>query len=449
MKRHAISIKMAGILVLVLLLLIPLDMIMSLVSERMGRRDQTVSSISGNWGHEQVVVGPVLIIPYQYPVKVWQEQLQAGKLERFEVEEIATARAYFLPAELNMAGDIQPSRLYRGIYQAVVYQGSLALTGRFDRPDFAELGIAQDSVQWDQAMISLAVSDLRGTGGVLNFQLGSRSFELTPGSRLNGYPSGLTARTPGLESEQGKLDFRMTLDLKGSGGISFAPLGKQNQVTLHSTWPDPSFQGAFLPTQRQVSAKGFDASWAVSWYGRHYPQQTTDRETDRAGNYAFSAEAIGSSLFGVQFVTPVDAYRMTQRAVKYGIFFIVLVFTAFFLFEILLALRIHPLQYTLVGAAICLFYLAVLSLSEFLLFAWAYWIGALASALLIVLYSLKVLGSGRRTSIIAAALLVIDAYLYVVLRLQDYSLLVGTVGLFAVLGTVMYLTRNLDWSTRQ
>jgi len=194
-----------------------------------------------------------------------------------------------------------------------------------------------------------------------------------------------------------------------------------------------------------VSEDGFEASWAVSWYGRGYPQQSADQ----AGNRAFCADAIGPSLFGVDFIVLVDTYRMVERAAKYGVLFIALIFTAFFLFEVLSQLRIHTIQYTLVGAALCLFYLAVLSLSEFIPFVYAYWTGALASTFLIVLYSLNVLKGGRRTTIIAAALSIIYTYLYVVLQLQDYSLLFGTVGLFVVLGIVMYSTRNLDRLTRE
>ena len=214
-------------------------------------------------------------------------------------------------------------------------------------------------------------------------------------------------------------------------------MGKQNRVQLASPWPDPSFQGAFLPLARTVSAAGFDASWEVSWYGRNYPQASADAS-------ALSANVLRSSLFGVDFIAPVDSYRMVERGMKYGALFIALVFTAFFLFEVVAALRIHTIQYTLVGAALCLFYLALLSLSEFICFAAAYWIGAAAATLLIALYSLTVLGTGKRTLGMAATLLLVYGYLYGVLQLQDYALLLGTAGLFLVLGVVMYATRNLE-----
>ena len=445
MERHAVTFKMMWVMILVLILLIPLGMIRSVLKERIGRRNQAVAGITSTWGNEQMIVGPVLVIPYQYRFKTWKEREVNGRPERIEVEESAIANAFILPSELIVDGDVTPTRLHRGIYDTVVYESGLDLSGRFPRPDFADLGIAEDDVQWENAAVTLGVSDLRGTGELLKIKVGEQTYTFTPGCRLNGYSSGITARLPDIQGEWTDLDFQMKLDLKGSRGISFAPVGQQNRVKMTSPWSAPSFRGAFLPAERNVSEQGFDASWSVSWYGRGYPQQSTDQ----GGGCAFAANTIAPSLFGVDFIVLVDTYRMVERATKYGVLFIALIFAAFFLFEILSALRIHTIQYTLVGAALCLFYLAVLSLSEFIPFAYAYWSGVAASALLIVLYSLKVLGSGRRTTIIAAALLTIYTYLFIVLQMQDYSLLFGTAGLFVVLGIVMYSTRNLDWSAQR
>ena len=445
LSKSALTFKMGWMVFLVLVLLIPLGMVRSVVRERMGRRDAAVADITSGWGREQVVAGPVLVIPYRYKTKTWKEQVVNGKQERIEVEETLAANAFFLPDELAIEGAVTSTKLHRGIYDAVVYEGKLELSGRFPAPDFAELGIAEDGVQWGNTVVTLAVSDLRGTGQMLAIQVGGKTCPFIPGCRLNGYPSGISARLPDAQAEKTNLSFRMTLDLKGSRGIQFAPVGRENRVKLTSSWPAPSFCGAFLPSERTVNEQGFEASWAVSWYGRGYPQQGTDQ----AGNCAFSADKIAPSLFGVNCLVLLDSYRLVERATKHGVLFIALIFTAFFLFEVLSALRIHTIQYTLVGAALCLFYLAVLSLSEFLRFGYAYWIAAAASALLIVLYSLKVLGSGKRTTIIAAAVLTIYTYLYVVLRSQDYSLLLGTVCLFVVLGILMYSTRNLDWTARR
>jgi inner membrane protein len=444
-KKSSMTFKMIGILILVLVLLIPLTMIKSVLKERMGRRNEAVAGISSTWGNEQTIVGPVLVIPYQYKTKVWKEQQAGDHTVKVEVEELTVGNAYILPASLDIKSDIQPSELHRGIYKAVVYKGSLDISGRFPSPDLAELGIAESDLQWEKAVVTLAVSDLRGIGKILSVKIGDQTTTFTPGCRLSGYPSGITARLPKGVQPGAALDFKTTLDLKGSQGISFAPVGQENRVKMASPWAAPSFRGGFLPTERQFGAKGFDVAWEISMYGRGYPQQSAEK----GGGCALNADAIARSLFGVDFIVPVDNYRIVERATKYGILFIALIFTAFFLFEVLSALRIHTLQYTLVGAALCLFYLAVLSLSEFILLVFAYWIGAAASMLLIVLYSHKVLRGGKRTSIIAAALLVIYTYLYVVLQMQDYSLILGTAGLFVVLGILMYATRNIDWAARK
>lgn len=439
-EKHAITLKLAWVFFLFLVLLIPLAMIRGTLHERQVRRDGAVAEITSSWGGQQMLMGPILVIPYHYSVKVWREQMVNGRTERSEIDEIRTANAYFLPSEWAVDGTVTPRKLHRGIYEAVVYEGKVEISGHFDPPDFGELGVPTGQVLWKSAEVTLGVSDLRGTGKTLNMELDGQFYEFAPGCRLPGCDSGITARTPDLGRETAPLAFRMTLDLKGSQGIRFAPVGKQNRVKLASPWPDPSFQGAFLPVERNVGPGGFSASWEVSWYGRNYPQLSTDRAEARA----LSSSLLQPSLFGVNFIAPVDTYRMVERGMKYGALFIALIFTVFFLFEILAALRIHTIQYTLVGAALCLFYLALLSLSEFIPFGHAYWAGAAASTLLITLYCLTVLGTGKRTLRMGAALLLIFAYLYGVLQLQDYSLLLGTAGLFFVLGIVMYATRHIE-----
>jgi inner membrane protein len=439
-EKHAMSLKLAWVFLLFLVLLIPLGMVRGVLRERMMRRNQAASEITSSWGGQQMILGPVLVIPYHYQVKAWREQMVNGRMERLEVDETRTASAFFLPSELSVTGAITPRKLHRGIYEAVVYEGTVEISGRFTPPDFAELGVSPSQVLWKNAEVTLGVSDLRGTGKTLAIELDGRFYEFAPGCRLEGCPSGITAKISDSHGEEAQREFRMTLDLKGSQGIRFAPVGKQNNLKLSSPWPDPSFQGAFLPKERQVASDGFSAAWEVSWYGRNYPQASTDP----SGSRALTAAVLQPSLYGVDFLSPVDAYRMAERGMKYGALFIALIFTTFFLFEILAALRIHSVQYTLVGAALCLFYLSLLALSEFIRFAYAYWIGAAAATLLITLYCLTVLGTGKRTLRMGLALLAIYAYLYWVLQLQDYALLLGTVGLFVVLGIVMFATRNME-----
>ncbi len=445
LRRGATLFKMAGVAVLILLLLIPLNMVRSVLRERLGRRNEAVSRIMSSWGNEQKLVGPVLIVPYRYTVKSWKEQVSAGgKIEKVEVADQVTANAYFLPANLAITGDITPMQLRYGIYPAVVYTGKLEFAGQFARPDFAKLRIKADEVLWDDAIVAFAIPDLRGVKETLNLKWGEKTCPLLPGSKLGGFQSGVFAGVGGLPDGDGAIPFQLDLSLNGSGGLSFAPLGAQTTVKLTSPWPDPSFFGTFLPAERKVTREGFEATWQVSYYGRNFPQHWTSQGPEPCLTPA-NAE---SSLFGVNFLSGIDAYRNTERAIKYGVLFIVLIFAAFFLFELLAALRIHPFQYAVVGAALCLFYLGLLSLSEFVPFSFAYLASAGATTLLICFHSAKMLKSGGRTFIVAGLLAGIYAFLYVALQLQDYALLLGTGGLFAVLAVVIWLTRNIDWYAR-
>ncbi len=444
LKRRATIFKMAGVAVLILLLLIPLGMVRSVLSERLGRRNQAVTDITSSWGSDQKLVGPVLIVPYRYRAKSWKEQpTVGGKIEKVEVVEMLTANAYFLPASLAVSGDIKPMQLRRGIYHAVVYTGKLEFTGEFARPDFARLRIKPEDVSWEDAQVAFAIPDLRGVKETLNLQWGEKSHPLLPGSKLGGFQSGVQA---GVFANVGEapIPFRLALSLNGSGGLSFAPLGSQTTVKLTSPWPDPSFFGTFLPAERKVTSDGFEATWQVSYYGRNFPQQWTSQTPEPC----LTPSSVESSLFGVNFLSGIDAYRNTERAIKYGVLFVVLIFAAFFLFEMLAALRIHPFQYAIVGAALCLFYLGLLSLSEFIPFGLAYLAAAGATTLLICFHSVKMLKSGGRTFIVAGLLAGIYGFLYVALQLQDYALLLGTGGLFAVLGAVTWFTRNIDWYAR-
>lgn len=445
LKRCATLFKMAGVTILILLLLIPLGMIRSVLQERLGRRNEAVAEITSSWGREQSIIGPVLIVPYRYSFKSWKEQPTAGgKIEKVEVVETAVVNAYFLPSTFAIDAAIKPTRLHRGIYQAVVYTGKLELSGQFTRPDFASLRIEEQNVLWDDALVTFAIPDLRGVKETLQLQWGASRLPLSPGSKLKGFPSGVFARVNGLRESEGMIPLRLELTLNGSGGINFAPVGAQNAVKLSSPWPDPSFRGAFLPSERKVTDEGFEANWQVSHYGRDYAQQWTDQDASAGLNPTSAA----SSLFGVNFLSGIDAYRNVERAIKYGVLFLVLVFAAFFLFEVLSSLRIHPFQYALVGAAFCLFYLGLLSLSEFISFGLSYLVASAVTTLLIWFYSVKVLRSGKRTFIIVGLLAAIYGFLYIALQLQDYSLLFGTAGLFTVLAIVIYVTRNIDWYAR-
>jgi inner membrane protein len=437
-KRFSTLLKMISIAVLALLLLIPLTMVQSVLKERLGRRDAAVCDITSTWGREQIVMGPVLIVPFKSMQKSWKEQLLNGRIEKIEVNEPVRSCAYFLPVEFTAIGKLEPDRLHRGIYETVVYSGTLDISGHFARPSFSEWNVDPQQILWDETEIAISITDLRGAKESLQVKLSDQLIPLKPGNKLKGFQGGVYARIQGFQEQAETIPFKMSLTLNGNRSIRFAPVGVNNDVRLASTWPDPGFQGGFLPRDRKVGPDGFSAHWQVSYYGRSYPQQWTDQAP-------VDATAVSSSLFGVDLVSILDSYRYVERSIKYGVLFIAILFAAFFLFEVISGARIHAFQYTLVGLALCLFYLGLLALSEVISFGAAYWIGAAASSLMISLYSAKVLHSVKRACIVAVGLALVYAFLFVILRLQDLSLLVGTAGLFLVLAIVMFVTRNIDW----
>jgi inner membrane protein len=264
------------------------------------------------------------------------------------------------------------------------------------------------------------------------------TFEPGPGS-VALCASGIHARVLGLDAvaEGASVPFSFDLDLNGWRELLFAPLGKETRISLSSTWPSPSFTGKFLPDSREVRPNGFTAEWNISYLTRPFPQEWKDNEV--------TADLLGQWMGGVTLFQPVDSYAKTSRTTKYGILFLVMTFAVYFLFEILGRLRIHPFQYLLVGFAICLFYLLLLSLSEHFGFGRSYLLASAGTVGLITAYSGCVLGNFGRAAAIGAGLSVLYGYLYVLLQLEDYALLLGSVGLFALLAAAMALTRRVDW----
>jgi inner membrane protein len=445
-SRMATMFKIGVIGFLILLLLIPLSLFESRLRERLTTRNQAVSEITQTWGSDQFVAGPLLQVPYEKTIISRKEVYIDGKLVKTDVPSIIKRYAWFLPADYDVKCSLAPSERYRGIYKAVLYRGDFTFKGTFARPNFQEWKIDNKAVLWDEASVVFAVTDLRGVTNELNIQFGEKNLPMQPGNSSLGFSNTLRAKLPidlwKDTTSTSNVPFSLSIGLNGSGGVRIAPLGLQTTATIESKWPDPNFQGLFPPVERKISENGFTAEWKVAYYGRGYPQSWlsgSEEERDVDGN------AIKKSGFGVDLYTPVDSYRLVERAVKYGILFIVMIFTGFFLFETLGKLRIHPLQYILVGVALCLFYMLLLALSELMSFGYAYLIGAVSSGAMITFYSASVLKGAKRAQLIALELVVIFAFLYTTLQLQDYALLLGTIGLFAALGIVMYATRNVDW----
>lgn len=441
-QRNRITFKIVWLGLLALILQVPLVFVDVLLRERRQRRDEAVREVSRMWGGHQRLLGPVVVVPYVVETEEVAPAGTAAKAGRQEPRRRVQQRHHvcFLPERLEVEGQLQPEVRQRGIYGQTVYAGKLKLTGHFAPFKWTGGNPAPDELLWSQAYVALGLGDLRGMREDVALQWGGRRLAWQAGARL--LPSGAGLHATGIfegAPPSSPVPFSVEFTLNGSERFECVPVGRETTVRIASSWPDPGFIGGYLPVERDVTAAGFKAAWSVSHFSRGFAQQWTTRPGDVEPRPAdFEAAAVGVTL-----LRPIDAYRTTERALKHGLLFIVLVFTAFFIFETATARRLHGLHYLLVGAALCLFYLALLSLSEFVGFGLAYAIAALASTGLVGGYAITVFAGVRHGAFVSVGLALVYAYLYFVLQMQDYALLAGTGALFVALAAVMWATRHV------
>jgi inner membrane protein len=415
--------KLVTICVLMLALLIPASMVKSLIWERDLRKQSVITEINHKWGEAQTLVGPILSIPYLVHVED-----KKGKTTT------VTKYLHLLPDNINIKSRINPQVRYRGIYEAVLYNTILSIEGRFPRIPARELRIAPEAIVWSGAFISVGISDMRGIKESIHATFGEQQLAMEPGiETADVIASGVSADIQ-VDASNKSYPFHFDLNLNGSQKIHFSPVGKVTTVTARSEWSDPSFDGAFLPAERTVSEEGFTAKWKVLHLNRNYPQAWKGTGYD-----------LNSSSFGVTLFTPVDIYQKSMRTAKYALMFIVFTFLAFYISEVMNKLRVHPVQYLLIGLGIIIFYVLLLSISEQINFGLAYLISAGAVIGLITGYARAILKNRYVTLMVGGIMVILYAYLYILLQLEDYALLMGSVGLFCVLGIIMYLTRKIDW----
>ncbi|HVO40462.1 MAG TPA: cell envelope integrity protein CreD [Spirochaetia bacterium] len=440
-RRHSVIVKLVIIGVLLLLFLWPLFMFQLLVREREERRKQTESEIMQSWGGEQTLAGPILTVPY-----IAHSTDEKGR----RVESVEAA--FFLPDSLVIDGRLLPETRSRGMYEVTVSTADLSLRGTFHAPDFSGWRVSPADILWDQAALSLELPDMRALQERVPLSWGGTKGEFHSGkggagmfageirASLSGLGPGGAATEGRGASSGGAIPFSFTLALRGGDSIRFLPLGDETVVTISSPWKSPNFNGSYLPVRRSLSTAGFDAQWRVISMARAYPQRWRGAEIE--------PQSVLGTGFGVSLMTPVDTYLKTTRALKYGLLFLFLPFGTLFLFEVFSGRRIHPLQYLLIGLADCIFYLLLLSLAEHIGFALAYAAASAACAALVTLYTVAVVK--RSTGIVMLPVLAAAyGFLAVVLNSEDFALLIGAVGLFALLGIVMYLTRKVDWYRKE
>ena len=421
--------RLVVMFMLMLGLTVPLVMIYAVVWERTSRRDAAAAAIGREWGSSQTIGGPVLTIPFRHS---WQDQKS--------VIHEQSERLFVLPEALDIEGIIEPEFRRRGIFDVVVYTARLKVSGRFPRVDFSTVRPNPTTIDWNNATLDIGISDPRGIAKRIDLNVNGRQVQARPGVTSNGlFSSGVRANADGLSAESGTVSFSFELDVKGTAHIQFLPGGDETTVRLASNWPHPSFFGA--PHDTTIDDSGFKAAWRVPYFGRGFSAKWTGAESKPEQR---QNQALASAL-GVTLIQPVDIYVQTERAVKYAALFIVLTFVIAFLWEVSGRVLVHPIQYAFIGFAMCTFYLLLLSLSEHIGFDRAYAAAAASTIGLVTWYWSWIVRGVAHGTLMGGALVTLYGLLFLLLRLEDYALLAGSVGLFVILALLMFFTRKVNW----
>jgi inner membrane protein len=420
--------KITTLLGLMILMMIPVGMLMDVVQERSGYRQSVVGQVSESTSRAQRILGPVIVIPYTFR--------EEKKNEKGEIKiETTRYQRFVLPESLVVNGKPNVEIRKLGIYQTQVYQGPLDFQVKFAQPDLEDL--QHSNITVGQPFLMVSLSDSRGIKSISALNGIQQQAKFEPGTLVNGLSQGIHAPLALASLQKEGLTADFTLNLAGTSSLSLVPVGRSSELLLQSNWPHPNFLGNFLPDERKVTDRGFSARWRSTWFANNI------NSAFMYDNGIMEEEKLPT--FTTSLIEPVDHYQLTERAVKYAVLFLGLTFMAFFLFETLTGLRVHPIQYLLVGAALVLFYLILLAFSEHLGFDVAYLLASVACSGLIAFYLSAVLRGIRRGMLFAASLLLLYGILYMLLQSEDNALVLGSVLLFGVLAGIMLLTRKLDW----
>jgi inner membrane protein len=408
---NSLTLKIALLAVLGLFLLIPLQMIKEIIEDRQANAEKVQEEISGEWANSQCLTGPVINIPIR-------------TVSAEDKTRTVTQIWHILPEEIIIDGDILPEIRSRRIYKTAVYNANLKISGTFAIPVESALPVAE--ILWNQAYYTVGISDNRGLKGEIEMHAGARALRAEPGVKdqdvfNSGFSFAETELKPG-----STVAFDLSITLAGSTSLSVTPLGKNTHASLRSAWDSPGFYGSFLPLSRVVDKSGFTADWEVTHLNRNFPQSWT-------GN-AFQPE---ESAFGVNLVQPVDHYQKSWRSARYGILFIALTFLVLLFIEIRGKKTIPVIHYVLVSLALILFFSLLTALSEQLGFNAAYLAASGATIVLIAVFTALVIKDKKTPWLVFGLLVLLYAFIYVLLTLNDYAFLAGNIGLFLILAVVM------------
>lgn len=456
-SRHTTALKILVVGLLTVLLLIPLSMISSLIYERLDTKRNAELEITSKWSGEQIITGPCIVIPYI------QESNQKDK------KELIRKNLLLLPNEMNVTADAKVEKRKRGIYDVSLYRSDLLLTGTLSLEDLKKSGIKPEQMYLDEAYVIMGISDLKGIRESVVMQLGNEKYDFGPGIPLenlyvgpnpafekNYYERDIQTSSPTVSSglfstglnvkldsvamsqlKQVSIPFTINLYLNGSQGLFIVPIGKTTSAKVISDWATPSFGGDFLPENHDVTTEGFSANWKVIDLNRSYGQ-IVHAENETAINQ------MATSAFGVKFIQSVDQYQQNKRSAKYGVLIILLTFLVVFFIEVLKKKEVNPFQYLLVGLALVLFYSLLLSLSEIWGFNLAYIVAAIMTTVLIVIHMSSILKNKNLGLFIGALLTFLYVFVFILIQMESYALLVGSLGLFCILAVIMYFSKKLE-----
>lgn len=436
-ERFKLMFKAGAIFIISLILLIPTTWIFDVINEREYRRNDVVREVSGKWAGQQNISAPVLTIPYKEYVHD-----DKGKVLFWK-----RSMTYFLPDDYTAACDIQTQLRHRSIYNVPVYTTTIKANGKFGAINFSALNVKDDDILWNEASVFINMWDPYGLveQSYCRWNDTTSVFEL--GLPANFRSAGaIHTRVPVTKETLKKgYEFAYQLTVKGTEKLTMTPLAKQNTITMRSAWSSPSFDGYILPYENTVNDSGFTATWKTSDFKSSVPHQWTENNSKSADGFTVD-RLYGAAGCSTTLVFGATDYQVTTRAVKYAIMVIGLTFMMFFFIEVLARKSVHPFQYILIGIALVIFYSLLLSFSEHIDFNYSYIIASVMTIGLVALYSSAILHDKKFAALIGATLVLIYGFIFTILKLEDYSLMVGSLGIFTALSIVMYFSRKVDWS---
>ncbi len=419
-SKGKLFIKAVIIFVMAFFLWIPTNLIRGVINEREDRQEEAIEEVSNKWAGRQTVTGPILMIPYNVVSNtvIYQKKY-----------------AWFMADQLDINSSVSPQKRHRGIYDVVVYEGNISISAKFNEIKFNQLNVPAPNLLWSEAKLLLQISDLsRGINEEIYIKWKDSNFICQPWAETTAnIGDALYASIP-LKEEDANLanTFTVQFSLHGSQQLMFSPAARETKIQLTGNWPDPSFTGIKIPETPNDSDSGINVKW--KYLNRNNPMVWNNQFIN-----------LQPSAMGANLIIPVDGYDKTERSVKYSLLCIILTFAAFFLIETIYKRSLHLVQYGLAGLALVLFYTLLLSISEYIGFNLAYLIAGIATIGLVTWFVGSIMKSPRLAVFISFVLTVVYGYIFTIIQLQDYSLLMGSIGLFIALGIIMFFTRKLQW----